>query len=131
MNLSQRTISSLDELNLSIEEASLMSMVGSVMTALKRLRIRADDSMDDGKAVVVASGKQALIVVRPEAVEVYKGDDVTGLMSKDEYTARTPNGTMADVKKILKAIADSSLNVRQVLKQKADDFNAEALAKAL
>lgn len=131
MNLSQRTISSLDELNLSIEEASLMSMVGSVMTALKRLRIRADDSMDDGKAVVVASGKQALIVVRPEAVEVYKGDDVTSLMSKDEYTARTPNGTMADVKKILKAIADSSLNVRQVLKQKADDFNAEALAKAL
>lgn len=131
MNLSQRTINSLDELNMSIEEASMMAMVGSMMTALKRLRIRADDSIDDGKGVIVAPGKQALIVVRPEAIELYKGDDVSKIMSSDAYTSRTPSGTLADVKKILKAIADSSLNVRQVLKQKADDFNAEVMAKAL
>lgn len=131
MNLSQTFMTSIDELNSEMQEASFMSVVSGITSALKRLRLRHHDSVDHGRAVIIVPSKSSLIVVRPEVVEVYKGEDVKDILGSENYTVRTSAGSLADVKKIIAAIADSSINVRQVLKQSTDKFNAEKLVGAI
>lgn len=131
MNLSQTFMNSVNELDSNLEEASFMSIVGGITSALKRLRIRHHDAIDHGRAVIVVPSKSSLLVVRPEAVEVYKGDQVKDILGSEEYTVRTSQGQLANVKKIISAIADSSINVRQIIKQSTDKFNAEKLISAI